>query len=261
MEEVFNTEEETNTFNRQQTSEVFSTSKGHQIVNTEHLQPKITEKRIWNLNHLFLGLFIAIAFVAIALFLIINYELDLTNSLIVILAIVVVYSGILFFLIEPKILRQVDNTVIQRVERPVIIEKPVVKEVPVIKEIPVEKKVFVDRPVEVIKEVQVPFEKEVIKEVEVPVERTVFVDRPVEKVVQVPSEPTVIIAPEEPKKKLVIPKYDFVASEETRVYHTRNCRLGKLIKRKYRLVSNDEKDFIKEKFKPCKVCIKKKKRV
>ena len=255
MEEVFNTEEESNTFNRQQNSEVFSTAKGHQIVNTEHLEPKITEKRIWNLNHLFLGLFIAIAFIAITLFLIINFELDLTNSLIVILAVVIVYSGILFFLIEPKVLRQVDNTVIHRVERPVIIEKPVVKE------IPVEKKIFVDRPVEVIKEVQVPVEREVIKEVEVPVEKTVFVDRPVEKVVQVPSEPTVIIAPEEPKKKLVIPKYDFVASEETRTYHTRNCRLGKLIKRKYKLVSNNEKDFIKEKFKPCKVCIKKKKRV
>ncbi len=254
MEEVFNTEEESNTFNRQQNSEVFSTAKGHQIVNTEHLEPKITEKRIWNLNHLFLGLFIAIAFIAITLFLIINFELDLTNSLIVILAVVIVYSGILFFLIEPKVLRQVDNTVIHRVERPVIIEKPVVKE------IPVEKKIFVDRPVEVIKEVQVPVEREVIKEVEVPVEKTVFVDRPVEKVVQVPSDPTVIIAPEETKKKLVIPKYDFVASEETRTYHTRNCRLGKLIKRKYKLVSNNEKDFIKEKFKPCKVCIKKKKR-
>ncbi len=254
MEEVFNTEEESNAFNRQQNSEVFSTAKGHQIVNTERLEPKITEKRIWNLNHLFLGLFIAIAFVAIALFLIINYELDLTNSLIVILAIVIVYSGILFFLIEPKILRQVDNTVIQRVERPVIIEKPVVKE------IPVEKKIFVDRPVEVIKEVQVPVEREVIKEVQVPVEKTVFVDRPVEKVVQIPSEPTVVVATEEPKKKLDIPKYDFVASEETRTYHTRNCRLGKLIKRKYKLVSNNEKDFIKEKFKPCKVCIKKKKR-
>lgn len=260
MEEVFNTDEESNAFNRQQNSEVFSTSKGHQIVSTEHLEPKITEKRIWNLNNLFLGLFIAIAFIAIALFLIINYDLDLTNSLIVILVIVVVYSSILFFLIEPKVLRQVDNTVVQRVERPVLIEKPVIKEVSVVKEVPVEKKVFVDRPVEVIKEVHVPVEKEIIKEVEVPVEKTVYVDRPVEKVVEVHSEPTVIAVPQETKKREPSLKYSFVASEETRVYHTKNCRLGKLIKKKYKLVSDDEKDFIKEKFKPCKVCIKKTKK-
>lgn len=53
MEEVFNTEEESNAFNRSQESEVFSTSKGHQVVSTERLEPKIVEKRIWNLNHIF----------------------------------------------------------------------------------------------------------------------------------------------------------------------------------------------------------------
>lgn len=253
MEEVFNTEEESNAFNRSQESEVFSTSKGHQVVSTERLEPKIVERRIWNLNHIFLGLFIAIVFIAIGFFLIINYDLDLTNSLIVVLVIVVVYSSILFFLIEPKVLRQVDNTVVQRVERPVLIEKPVVKEVPV------EKKIFVDRPVEVIKEV--PVEKEIIKEIEVPIEKTVYIDRPVEKVVEVPSEPTIITVPQETKKRTPSLKYSFVASEETRVYHTKNCRLGKLIKRKYKLVSDNEKDFIKAKFRPCKVCIKKTKKV
>lgn len=228
------------------------------VISTERLEPKITEKRIWNLNNLFLGLFLAILFIGIALFLIINYELDLTNSLIVILVIVVVYSAILFFLIEPKILRQVDNTLIQTVERQVLVDKPVIKEVQV------EKKVFIDRPVvrEVIKEVQVPVEKEVVKEVEVPVEKTVYVDRPVADVrpVQAPVENKITVPAEEPKKKIVIKRYDFVASEETKIYHTKNCRLGKLIKKKYKLMSNNERDFLKEKFKPCKVCIKNKKK-
>ncbi len=232
-----------------------------EVTSVEHLQPQITEKRIWNLNNLFLGLFIAIALVAVGLFLIINYELDLTNSLFIILAIVIIYSGILFFLIEPKILRQVDNTVIHKIEKPVIIERPVVKEV----QVPVEKKVFIDRPVEVIKEVikevQVPVEKQVIKEVQVPVEKTVFVDRPVERIVQVPaqSDDTVFVVHEETENKPSPLKYSFVASEQTRVYHTKNCRLGKLIKKKYKLVSDNENDFIKEKFQPCKVCIQKKK--
>ncbi len=208
----------------------------NEVGDIQHLEPKIIEKRIWNHNHLFAGFFIAIVFIGIALFLIMYYNLDLTNSLIVILSVVLIYSGILFFLIEPKVLRQVENTVVHKIEKPVI------------KEIPVEKKIFVDRPIEVIKEVQVP------------VEKTIFIDRPVEKIVEVPSEPAIITYPEPQKSKLNIPKYDFVASEETRTYHTRNCRFSKLIKRKYKLVSNDEKDFIKEKFKPCKVCIKPKKK-
>ncbi len=207
-----------------------------EVVTTEYLEPKILEKRVWNLNHLFLGIFIAVAFIAISIFIIVNYEFDITNSLILILSVVIIYSGVLFFLIEPKILREIESTVVHKVEKPVI------------RQVPVERKIFVDRPVEVVKEVHVP------------VERKIFVDRPVEvvKEVQTPPEQVPLIIPTESKKTLNIPKYDFVASEETRVYHKRTCRFAKLIKRKYKLVSNEEKDFIKEKFTPCKVCIDKK---
>lgn len=107
--------------------------------------------------------------------------------------------------------------------------------------------------------------KEVIKEVEKPVyvekkvEKPVYLDKPVyvEKKVYV-DKPVYI---EKKRKKLNIPRYDYVASTETKTYHTRNCRLGKLIKRKYKLSSNDKRDFIRKKFKACKVCIKKTKKV
>jgi hypothetical protein len=87
--------------------------------------------------------------------------------------------------------------------------------------------------------------KEVIKEVEKPV----YIETPVIKEVYV----------EKPRKKLNIPKYNYVASTETKTYHTRNCRLGKLIKKKFKVSNNQVSFFKKRNYKSCKVCIKPKK--
>ncbi len=106
---------------------------------------------------------------------------------------------------------------------------------------------------ELIKEVQKPVY------VDRPVDRPIYVDKPVyvEKKVYV-DKPVYI---EKKRKKLNIPKYNFLASTETKTYHTRNCRLGKLIKRKYKLSSNSKRVFIRKRFKACKVCIKKQKKI
>lgn len=97
--------------------------------------------------------------------------------------------------------------------------------------------------------------REVIKEVQKPVyiDKPVYVDKPI-----YVNKPVYI---EKKRKKLDIPRYDFLASSQAKTYHTRNCRLGKLIKKKYKLSSNDKRDFIRRKFKPCKVCIKKQKKI
>ena len=91
---------------------------------------------------------------------------------------------------------------------------------------------------EVVKEV--PVEKEVIKEV--PIEKKVYVDRPV--YIQEKREP------------LNIPKYDYVGSSETKTYHKRSCRLGKLIKKKYKISNNSESYFRSRGFKRCAACFK-----
>jgi len=63
-----------------------------------------------------------------------------------------------------------------------------------------------------------------------------------------------------PRKKLNIHKYDYIGSSETKKYHKRNCRFGKLIKRKYK-VSKDSADYFrKKKYIPCKACLNKKKK-
>jgi uncharacterized membrane protein len=66
---------------------------------------------------------------------------------------------------------------------------------------------------------------------------------------------------ESPKKKLDIPHYEYIGSMQTRTYHLRNCRLGKLVKKKYQLSNNSLEFFKKRKFRPCKICILKRRKI
>jgi hypothetical protein len=120
-----------------------------------------------------------------------------------------------------------------------IVEKPIIHEVPV----EVEK--------EVIKEIQVPIENRVIEVVEKPVIKEVFVEVPVEKKV------TRYIERNHRSKKLNIPKFNFVGSSQAHRFHKRACRLGKLIKKKYKVHSNTKMFFKRKHFKACKACMKK----
>lgn len=203
-------------------------------IQTHEFEPVVTEVKIWSSRNFVIALLIGMVFIAGIAILIIIFNLELVESLVIIIVTVVLYSMILFFLLGSKILRQIEKTTLHTVDR------PVVKEVPV----EVEKEVFIERPVI----------KEVIKEV--PVEKKVYIQSPpIIKEVQRP----VVIPVKEKKAKLNIPKYDFLGSTETKTYHKRNCRLSKLIKKKYKLSNNSEAYFKKKGFKACKVCIKKKK--
>lgn len=81
-----------------------------------------------------------------------------------------------------------------------------------------------------------------VKTIEKPVEKRVIVKR------------NVYI--EKKRKKLNIPKFDYLGSTQTKTYHKRSCRLGKLIKKKYKESSNTKSFFKKRGYKACKVCIK-----
>lgn len=91
------------------------------------------------------------------------------------------------------------------------------------------------------------------KVVEQPIVRTVqYPSKPIEKIV----EKTVYV--QKPKtNKLNIPKYDYVASTQAKTYHKHACRLSKLIKKKYRLSSNNVSTFKSRNYKSCKICIRK----
>jgi hypothetical protein len=89
------------------------------------------------------------------------------------------------------------------------------------------------------------------------VEREVIVEKPVE-VIRVVEKP-IVKYKEKPRKKLNIPKYNFLGSTETNTYHKHSCRFSKLIKRNHKVSNNSESYFKRRGFVPCKMCIDKKK--
>lgn len=92
-------------------------------------------------------------------------------------------------------------------------------------------------------------EKPIIKEVEKIVEKPVF--KEIEKKVFV----------ERPREKRAPPiRYKYKGSELSKTYHKTSCRLAKLIKNKYKVTNNSEAYFKKRGYKPCKVCLGKKKK-
>jgi hypothetical protein len=119
------------------------------------------------------------------------------------------------------------------------------------KTVEVERPVYIDRPVihETIREVNVP--------IQIPVEnKTIeFVEKPVIQRVEVPVYRDRNVYIEKKRKKLNIIHFNYIASSEARRFHTRFCRLGKLIKKKFKIHNDDQSYFIKKHFEACKVCI------
>jgi hypothetical protein len=85
------------------------------------------------------------------------------------------------------------------------------------------------------------------------VDKIVEIEKPVE-VVRIVEKP-VIQYREKARKKLNIPKYDFLGSTETQTYHKRSCRFSKLIKNNHKVSDNNEEFFTKNGFVACKMCI------
>ncbi|HRZ85238.1 MAG TPA: hypothetical protein P5277_00480 [Candidatus Paceibacterota bacterium] len=186
-------------------------------------EKKVTEKKITHGTNFLIAFFSGVGLIVGIVILIWIYNLNIIISLIIAWIVTTIYAAVLFFLLNPGILKQIEKTSVHTIEKPTF------------NEVPVERKIFIDRPVTK----------------EMPVERKIFIDRPVTKEVYIPIK----------KAKLEIPKYNFIGSTETKIYHKRNCRLGKLVKKKYKLSNNSENYFKKKGFKPCKVCITKEKKV
>lgn len=204
--------------------------------NDFRLEENATERKTWGFTNIvlafvFLVIFSIGGYVAMSL-LWVKTPVDVVTLWAVLC---IVYAIILYFLLEPKVIKEINKKETRTISKEIVKEIPTVKEV--VKEVPITKEIVkeVYKPVPVVQEVV----KEVVREVKVPVVKEVKV-------------PVVV-----PRPKLDIPKYDFVASMLTKTYHKSNCRLSKSIKRKYKEYSNDEWDFKRKKYSPCKVCVTK----
>ncbi|MEK6927642.1 MAG: hypothetical protein AABX11_04375 [Nanoarchaeota archaeon] len=162
----------------------------------------------------------------VAIFIISLFAFNLKNAMLVLVLFLELafYVSIVILLSERNKLKLIENPNI-RVE-----ERAVVQEVPVIKEVEVEKPVYVDR----------------------------IVDRMVDRVVEKPVYLEKHIYHEKKRAKLNIPKYDYLGSSETKVYHLRSCRISRSIKRKYKISNNSKNYFVNNKYRACKLCLKKK---
>ena len=182
---------------------------------------KILEQPIEHKRNTLTAFIITIIFIAIILVTVFKINLSGNTLIIVIVLEMAFYFSIAVMLLEPKGIMRIMKTIIKKEDRAVV------------------------QQVSTIREVQVPVVKEV------PVDRPVYIEKIVDRPVYVQM----------PRKKLNIPHYDFIGSSQTRTYHSRKCRLGKLIKKKYKISDNSEIYFKKHKFSPCMVCIQKLKKV
>jgi len=159
-------------------------------------------------KNIFIVVLVAILVVLFVIIVNLIYSLSIVQNLLMCWIITTVYSLFAFFIIDNKVIRP-------------------------------ESEKIIERPVEVIREIMVPFENKV----------TEIIEKPVIKEVPVYiREPRI-------EEKLNIPKYNYIASSETKKYHKRNCRYGKLIKEKYKISNNEAAFFEKMNFKACKICI------
>lgn len=187
----------------------------------------VREKKIWNLKNIFIAFWIFVLFIVIAIVYIGFFPSGdkFENRLLLWTILTIIYAIILFFLLEPGKLREIERKEYKTIEK------------------------------------RVPVVKEVVKTVEKPVERVVYKDRvrTVEKPVIREVEKPVYYPVTKPKKE--VKKYAFVGSKLTKIYHKSSCRLGRSIKKKYKAYADDEKAFTKQKYKPCKICVLKERKV
>ncbi len=175
------------------------------------------------------AIIVGIMVVISAVLMSIAFNFTIVGNLVMSWILTTAYALFAFFLIDPHVTLNPIR----------IVEKPIIHEVPV----EVEK--------EVIREIQVPIENRVIEVVEKPVVKEVFIEVPVEKRI------TRYIERKHRSKKLNIPRFNFVGSNQTHRFHKRACRLGKLIKKKYKVHSNTKAFFKKKHYHACKACMKK----
>jgi len=106
---------------------------GKKPVHVYREEPVIVEERLFNKNYLLVSFIIAFAMISVDFFLIFYFEWSFVKSVLVSAVLITVYSVFLFFLLEPKILKRIEQVEVRTFEKPVtrevIVEKPVVQRV------------------------------------------------------------------------------------------------------------------------------------
>lgn len=95
----------------------------------KYLEPIITERQLWNLHNLLYAIIIATISIMIFIVVLFLTNIDLVWALILLISIVVIDAIILFFLLEPHVLREVTQEIIKTQEK--TIETPIYRQIPI----------------------------------------------------------------------------------------------------------------------------------
>ena len=112
-------------------------------------EPMVLQRKRWKDGNVLWALLIGLIVVLIELVLIVSFNFDRVEGSLLGVILILLYSSILFFLLEPHILREIRHTQIRTIEKPVIkevirtVEKPIFRDVVRTVEMPVERKIYV----------------------------------------------------------------------------------------------------------------------
>ncbi len=111
--------------------------------------PIFIERKRWDEGNFLWAFLIGLIIILIEIVSVIFFDLDRAGASFLGVILILFYSIILFFLLEPHILREVMHTQIRTIEKPVIkeviktIEKPIIREVFRNLEKPIERKIYI----------------------------------------------------------------------------------------------------------------------
>lgn len=209
-------------------------------------------EKVTDPTNVLLSFLLAVAVVLFIIGCVATFKLNRYESIVVSVSTVFVYAVVVYFLLKPKYVKRKIKERVERVERvtvpaevPKTFEKSI-KEEPIIE----------PESIKSIKSIEKPKSSKVVKPIIKEVIRTV--EKPIIKTITKPVLKTVLV--ERPKRKLNIPKYKYRGSSATKTYHKVTCRISKSIKNKYKVSNNDPNFFIKRGYKPCQICLGKKKK-
>lgn len=215
----------------------------------QEISHEIHEKKLWSMKNFLASVAAFLVLVIIFVIITLTLNLDLLFLIIIACFFIVVYSIALFFLLEPRVVKEINQTTLKTIQNPnpIVVEKPV----QVVHE--VEKRIYVtpepssqDSSNQELKQQQL---RDYLSQIN---------SKP--KIIYKESKPRIIYK-QAKKVKLNIPKYDYLGSTETKTYHKISCRMSKLIKKKYKVMNNKESFFKNRRYKPCEICILKTKKV
>jgi|SRR3989338_4968192 len=91
------------------------------IQNVKFLRPHVEEKRVWNNTNVLAGFIVGALLIISFPFILFFLKLTLLQAIIVLLIYTLFYAMVLFFLLQPSVVREIRHIAVKTVE----IEKPV----------------------------------------------------------------------------------------------------------------------------------------